>query len=430
VDRAGTCIGKSPPLKNSTEFGGRSTYTFSSFSLKVVVACPCALIISTPVSYVAGLAATAQNGILIKGGAHLEALGKVSTIFFDKTGTLTEGQFKLLHLNTDSATYDRVQILQYLSLMEERASHPLAQSLVNGARNEGVKIPETLFVQDHTFLPGEGVSGVINGKQVYVGNARLFSRLGLFQKLSEAHLKLVSDWEAIGGTTGFVSISDEGIVGSYCVADALHPEAKAVLDEFHSMGISVCMLTGDRRDAALSIGHSVGLNDEEIQSELLPEEKLWKITEAQTTLLRGRMAISCLNSQQLVMMVGDGVNDAPSLAAANIGVAMGAGAALAMETADVTLMDSNLEKLSYSIRMGKRVINKIKQNVAFSLIVKFLVLGFALADRASLWAAIASDVGAMLLVTLNGMSLLPTKRHFSARQAGVADKEQIDADQV
>ncbi|KAG7346359.1 heavy metal translocating P-type ATPase [Nitzschia inconspicua] len=386
----------------------------------VVIACPCALIISTPVVYVAGLAASARNGVLIKGGAFLEALGKVNTIFFDKTGTLTEGQFKLLHLSTTSKTYSRQQILQYLMLMEERASHPLAQSLVDGARKEGVKIPQSLFVEDHTFLPSEGVSGVINGTQVHVGNSKLFNRLGLLE-LSGDQLEAIHEWETIGGTTGFMSIGEEGIVALYCVADAVRPDAKTVLAEFQALGISLCMLTGDRRDAALSIGHAVGLQNDQIQSELLPEEKLSSISDARNV---SNASTSCLSGQSLVMMVGDGVNDAPSLAAADIGVAMGAGAALAMESADVTLIDSNLVKLSYSVKMGKRVIRKIKQNIAFSLVVKFLVLGFALANKANLWAAISSDVGAMLLVTLNGMSLLPRAGRNDASQTYIVAKEQ------
>lgn len=376
-----------------------------------MIACPCALIISTPVVYVAGLAAAAQNGVLIKGGAYLEALGKVDEIFFDKTGTLTEGKFKMLNLCTVSSKYTREQILQYLSLMEERASHPLAQSLVHGAKNEGIQIPDTLFVEDHTFLPGEGVTGTINDLRIYVGNERLFSRLELLEKLSVEKLKSLKELEAIGSTTGFMSIGDEGIVAWYCVADSIRPEAKSALDQFRAMGTSMSMLTGDRRDAALSIGHSVGLQDDQIQSELLPEEKLGQISAAKKKpKATGSCFSSLVSGQRVVMMVGDGVNDAPGLATADIGVAMGAGAALAMETADVTLMDSNLSKLFESVRMGKRVINKIKQNVVFSLFIKFLVLGFALANKASLWAAIASDVGAMMLVTLNGMSLLPRKR--------------------
>jgi Cd2+/Zn2+-exporting ATPase len=376
----------------------------------IVVACPCALIISTPVAYVAGLAAAAQNGVLIKGGAYLEFLGRTKHVFFDKTGTLTVGQFELLELDIDSETMPRQSVLEYLSLMEERASHPVAQALVKGAKAEGVKIPDSLFVKDHTFLPGEGIFGVINGLDIYVGNERLFRRLGIFQSLPICLSQKIVEWETLGGTIGFMSIGGECIVCAFCVADATRPEASQVMTDFCNLGIEVTMLTGDKRRAALSVGKPIGLTGDKIKSELLPEEKLSIISNAKDT-YRNHVKSSAFQTlfypNNLVLMCGDGVNDAPSLAAADIGVAMGAGAALAMETADVTLLDSNLSKLRYSIGMGRRVIMKIKQNVVFSLTVKFVVLGLALSGRASLWAAIATDVGAMLIVTLNGMSLLP-----------------------
>jgi Cd2+/Zn2+-exporting ATPase len=361
---------------------------------------------------VAGLAATAQNGVLIKGGVHLEALGKVGKVYFDKTGTLTEGHFKLLHLDVIGQKYSRQKVFEHLSLMEERASHPLAQALVNAGRAEAVMIPNSLFVKDHMFLPGEGIFGVINGRECYVGNERLFRRLGFLENLPESNKIAVREWEAIGGTIGFMSIGDDGIICAYCVADATRHESKKVLDEFRAMSIDVAMLTGDKRDTALAIGRPIGLDEKHIRSELLPKEKLEIVIAAKKEKAHDSCSLLAmiLSRRSLVLMCGDGVNDAPSLAAADVGCAMGAGAALALETADVTLMDSNLTKLVYSIRMGRRVINKIKQNVVFSLVVKFLVLGFAVANRASLWAAIASDVGAMILVTCNGMSLLPARR--------------------
>ena len=158
------------------------TWTYNGLVL-IVVACPCALIISTPVTYVAGLAATAQRGILIKGGAHLESLGLVGTICFDKTGTLTQGSFALIGLNVVGETYDRTQILEYLVLMEDRANHPLAMAIVDGAKREGVTAPKNRNVTKHTFLDGEGLLGVIDGKEIYVGNSRLFNRLGLLDDI-------------------------------------------------------------------------------------------------------------------------------------------------------------------------------------------------------------------------------------------------------
>ena len=366
----------------------------------IVIACPCALIISTPVSYVAGLAATAQKGILVKGGAYLEALGRVKKICFDKTGTLTQGKFQMLNLNTIGDLMTRKDVCEYLYLMEERATHPMAQALVQGTKNENPEMSTSLFVKDHTFLAGEGVSGIIGDKQVYVGNARLFKRLGMYIKLSEEDKRIVNDWEIMGGTIGFMSV-DGMIVCAYCVMDAIRPEAKENLAELKARGIEAYMLTGDQRKAAFTIGKQVGLSDDSIKSELLPEEKLTLVESFKDELSKQRGG---------VMMVGDGVNDAPALATADIGVAMGEGAALAMETADVTLIDSHLSKLAYSIKMGAQVISKIQQNVVFSLVVKFIVLGFAIQGKVDLWMAILVDVGSMLLVTWNSMTLIPSKK--------------------
>jgi Cd2+/Zn2+-exporting ATPase len=377
----------------------------------LVIACPCALVISTPISYVAGLAATAQNGILVKGGAHLEALGQLKHVCFDKTGTLTVGDFKLLKLDVIGKKNKRNDVLPYLALMEDRATHPLAKSLVDGIKAEGVTIPTSLFVKDHTFLAGEGVMGMINDSKVYVGNERLFRRLGIFESIPLEQRKEVESWEAMGGTIGFMSIGNHGVVCAYCVADAPRPEAAQVLKELKSMGINVTMLTGDKKETALSIGKKIGLAEGNIKSELLPEEKLALVSEMKIETEDSNPLLALFFSKpRLVLMCGDGVNDAPSLVAANVGVAMGAGAALAMETADVTLMDSHLTKLTYSIKMGRSVIGKIRQNVVFSIVVKLAVLTLTLMNKVGLWAAIGSDVGSMIIVTLNGMSLLPNKR--------------------
>jgi Cd2+/Zn2+-exporting ATPase len=393
-------------------------WTSKGLSL-IVIACPCALVISTPISYVAGLAATAQNGILVKGGAYLEALGQLQHVCFDKTGTLTAGDFHLLKLVV-AHPERRQEILKYLALMEARATHPLAKSLVDGIQAEGVSIPKTLKIQDHTFLPGEGVKGIIQDKEVYVGNERLFRRLNLWKTLPTDWNEQVKSWESMGGTIGFLSIQGEGIVCGYCVADAPRPETRGVLKDLKKMGLTVTMLTGDKRDTALAIGKTIGLEEANIQSELLPEEKLAFVQD-----LKNHEGVSnpllalFVSEPRLVLMCGDGVNDAPSLAASDVGVAMGAGAALAMETADVTLMDSHLTKLLYSINMGRKVIQTIRQNVVFSILVKLLVLGLTLTDRVGLWAAIGSDVGSMILVTLNGMSLLPRKTNKQSGETGL-----------
>eukprot|EP00569_Conticribra_weissflogii_P000080 CAMPEP_0171356732 /NCGR_PEP_ID=MMETSP0878-20121228/45878_1 /TAXON_ID=67004 /ORGANISM="Thalassiosira weissflogii, Strain CCMP1336" /LENGTH=1229 /DNA_ID=CAMNT_0011862759 /DNA_START=432 /DNA_END=4121 /DNA_ORIENTATION=- len=374
--------------------------------ITIVIACPCALIISTPVTYVAALAAAAQRGIVIKGGAYLEAMGSVKEIAFDKTGTLTEGVFALLHFESVSSR-SRKEVLEYLTLMESPASHPLSHAIIKGAANEQVKIPKDLSLQNHTLLPGEGIAADIDGKKVHVGNIRLFKRLGYYDELSKTNRDTVEEWAQSGGTVGLISIEGEGITGMFSVTDKVRDESKSVVAALKERGISIKMLTGDLTPAALCIGKQIGLSSEDVKSQLLPEDKVEFIANAvQVNKNQKRWWKSTRN----VMMVGDGVNDAPALALADVSVAMGEGAALAMEASDVTLMDSNLEKLVYMTQLGRRVIRTIVENVTFSLVTKAIVMGFAFAGRASLWAAIVSDVGAMLLVTLNGMKLLPSSR--------------------
>jgi phosphoserine phosphatase len=323
---------------------------------------------------------------------------------------------------------NRTEVLQYLALMESRAAHPVAQAILAGTRNEGVSIPTAMILQRHTIIAGEGVVGVINGLDVHVGNERLFERLGLLDKVPAKILDSVSSWKQLGGTIGFMSIEGRGIVCAYCAADAVRPEAARVVAKLKQRGIRVTMLTGDNDDTAQAIGKQLGLDGpDQICSKLLPEEKLAFVERLGEDTHLGRSALFSLCSRSsIVLFCGDGVNDAPAIAAANVGVAMGAGAALAMETADVTLLDSDLEKLFYSLDMGRRVIRKIWENIVFSISVKFLVLGFTLAGRTHLWAAIASDVGAMILVTLNSMMLMPVRRGSKIQTGAISETKKIE----
>jgi Cd2+/Zn2+-exporting ATPase len=299
------------PWAFGTELGRKWT---NNGLVLIVVACPCALIISTPVSYVAGLAATAQKGVLIKGGATLEALGAIKHICFDKTGTLTNSQFALLQMKVLTNTLSRTEVFQFLSLMEERASHPVAQAILAAASNEKIFVPKKIVLQKHTIINGEGVVGVIDGYEVYVGNERMFARLGLLEDVSPRDQKEVEGWKSLGGTIGYMSVEGHGIVCAFCAADGVRDESASVIKNLRQLGITVAMLTGDNEETALAIGKLVGLHPNEIKSKLLPEEKLQHVNSLSDGTAKTPLICNPFARRQLVMMCGDGVNDAPALA--------------------------------------------------------------------------------------------------------------------
>jgi len=371
----------------------------------VVIACPCALTISTPVTYAAGLAATAQKGIIVKGGAKLEALGSVKTIIFDKTGTLTQGKFSLLHLETVGNKKSRKEVLELLAIMESPSSHPLAATLVNAAKSEGVQISTNTSMIGHSILKGEGVTAIVNGHKTYVGNTRLFKRLGMYSDLNGNQTEKVIDWNNEGSIVGLIGIQGIGIIGIFCVADAIRNESKDVISRLRDdHEIDVYMFTGDASGPANAVATKIGLPLECVYSQYLPEDKLHHVS---SMLKSSKRTNNPFATKELLLMCGDGVNDAPALAVSDIGVAMGEGAAFALEISDVTLMDSNLTKLLFSIQMGVKVIATVQENIAFSIATKIIVIGLTFAGRMTLLGAIASDVGVMLLVSINGMKLLP-----------------------
>ena len=398
----------------------------------LVVACPCALVISTPITYVCALANAAGKGILVKGGVHLEALAGVSTLALDKTGTLTHGVFVLTHLSLLLPDrYPRARVLGLLAAVEKLSSHPLADALCHAAASEGAVIDED--AEDFKTIEGSGLSARVGGLVVGVGNIRLaaslagdaFSAGALSDAREQAHR-----WENEGGTVGWLVVDGEA-VAVWCVADRVRDEARYVVSMLDSMGVGLMMLTGDNAGAAAHVGAQIGLRPDQIHAQLLPHDKLSRLhqltglgahvagdADPEQGKRPGRRtghggccglvgACVCVASRDKVGMVGDGVNDAPALAAAHIGLAMGAaGSAVAMETADVVLMDSNLKKLPLAITLGRATLSKIRQNMAIAIVTKIVMIGLTAADMSSLWLAIVSDVGAMLLVTLNGMTLL------------------------
>ncbi|KAL3935253.1 MAG: hypothetical protein SGBAC_009192 [Bacillariaceae sp.] len=387
----------------------------------IVIACPCSLTISTPVTYAAGLAATAQKGIVVKGGAKLEAMGSVEKVVFDKTGTLTSGVFSLVHFDVCSRTKTRRELLALLALIEGRSSHPVAACLVQAAKDESAAIPHDWILSDHTLLKGEGVSANVSGTTVFVGNQRLFARLDLLESLSENQRDKTDSWARTGSMIGFIGTKEEGIVGAFCVKDTIREEAKRVVQDLHDAGIESMLCTGDSNAVAKAVGYEIGIAPECIRSQMLPEEKYQYVESLKNP--PSKRGCAFWQKQQYVLFCGDGVNDAPALATADIGCALGEGAAMAMVTSDITLMDSNLAKITETIAIGKKVQKTIKENIILSLLGKLVVVALTFSGRMSLLLAVASDVGIMLVVTLNGMKILSSIQEDQRLDMGKELKE-------
>jgi Zn2+/Cd2+-exporting ATPase len=365
----------------------------------LVIACPCALVISTPVSIVSAIANAARAGVLIKGGAHLESLGSLKVIAFDKTGTLTVGEPRVVEIRcinhpdgvpwTDCAGCRHA--LAKAAAVERRSEHPLAQAIVQAAQALGPAeaLPAAEWVQ---ALTGRGVRGRVNGHVVTIGTHDFIHES--HPELVEGPLcEAVHDAQARGQTAMVVRDECCGVLGYVAVADTLRPGVRSVLSALKEVGIDqTVMLTGDNEATAQAVGKAAGVDA--LQADLLPQQKVAAIERL-------------LERYGAVAMVGDGVNDAPALARATVGIAMGAaGTDTALETADVALMADDLSKLPFAVRLSRRARRIIQQNVALSLGIKAIFLALALAGVATLWMAVFADVGASLIVTFNGMRLL------------------------
>ncbi len=353
----------------------------------LVIACPCALVISTPVSIIAGLSSAARHGVLVKGGVYLELPAKLAAIVFDKTGTLTRGQPQVQQLIPLDGHTEK-SLLSIAAALEFSSKHPIAHAICEQARKAGITIKP---VKSFQAIKGKGVEGYINGTLHWVGSYRL-----LFEKLSGkktniAHKK-ASEFEFSGKTVVVVG-QDEHVCGLIGVADTIKEEARIAIQQLKNLGIKkLFMLTGDNEVTAKSIANIIGID--EFKSGLLPEDKINQIK-----LLK--------NKHQNVAMVGDGVNDAPAMAAASLGIAMGAiGSDAAIEAADIILMTDDLTKIAWLIRHSRRTLRIIKQNIFFSLLTKAVFLLLAIAGIATLWMAIAADMGTSFIVIFNGLRLL------------------------
>jgi Cd2+/Zn2+-exporting ATPase len=351
----------------------------------LVIACPCALVISTPVTMVAALARAARTGILIKGGQYVEALAGARALAFDKTGTLTTGAPRIATIiSLDGA--DATQVLRIAASLESRSDHPIAGAVLEQARREGVPIVQPAVVE---AVPGGGLIGEVDGRRHLLGSPEFVASHGVD---ASALADRITAARSRGETVVLVTDADRAL-GLVVVTDAVRDDAAGAIARLHGLAIRpIVMLTGDASAAARTVTATVGAD--EVQAGLLPEQKVEAIAALRQT--HGR-----------VVMVGDGINDAPALARASVGVAMGAaGSDAALEAADVALMRDDLTLLPEAIGLSRRAMRVIHQNVALALGIKAVFLGLALVGRTTLWMAVFADMGASLLVIVNGLTLL------------------------
>ncbi|MFN8006823.1 MAG: cation-translocating P-type ATPase [Terriglobia bacterium] len=376
-----------PPLF----FGQQWALWFYRALVMLVIACPCALVISTPVAIVSGLTGAARQGVLIKGGAYLESLGKLTVLCFDKTGTVTEGRPRVIDvLPLNSAKSE--SLLRIAGGLEAHSEHPLAKAIVNHARNTGISCPT---VESFRSITGKGVTGKINGHEYFLGNHKLVEEMAVCSPEIEQILTAIEQQGLTAVAVGHRPHHDcpGELAGVISVGDAIRPKARSTVQKLRSQGIQILvLLTGDNQATARKIAEDSGMD--EVFAELLPEEKVAQVKRL-------------MEDGQRVGMIGDGINDAPALATANVGIAMGAaGTDVALETADVVLMADDLSKLPEAIAIGRLADRVIHQNIAFAIGEKVVFLTLAAGGLATLWMAIAADMGASLLVIFNSLRIL------------------------
>lgn len=376
-----------PPLVFSQDF---DTWFYRALVL-LVIACPCALVLATPISVVSGLASLARRGVLVKGGKYLEALGQIDAIALDKTGTITEGKFKVQSFKMFDGTDERMLLGLALSL-ERLSNHPLALAVLDYA---GAREAVDSSVEDYKAIPGRGAEGKIDGHVYFVGNHRLAHELGVCTPAIEEYLAelekkslsvIVLGHRPHDGHAG-------SVLGIFSLGDTIRKNAPEAIRRLHEVGVKrVVVLSGDNQRTVDAIRAQVGLDY--AKGDLLPENKVDEIK---------KLALEYKN----IAMVGDGVNDAPALANATVGISMGAaGTDAAIETSDVSLMQDDLMQLSVAIQHGRRVLGVIRFNIAFAIGTKAVFLVLALFGISNLWMAVAADMGASILVTANALRLL------------------------
>src|SRR5690625_139822 len=379
-------VAVAPPLL----FGGSwETWIYQGLAV-LVVGCPCALVISTPISIVSAIGNAAKKGILVKGGVYLEEIGGLKAIAFDKTGTLTKGVPVVTDYSVIEDQMNEKELLAIVTALEYRSQHPLASAIMKKAEEENISYSDVL-VEDFSSITGKGIKGIVNGMTYYIGSPKLFKELLTidFDKDLEQNVTALQNQ----GKTAMIIGTEKEIHGVIAVADEVRESSKKIIQKLHQLGIKkTIILTGDNKSTANAIGSHVGVSD--IQADLMPQDKLDYIKQ-----LRGDFGN--------VAMVGDGVNDAPALAASTVGIAMGgAGTDTALETADVALMGDDLRKLPFTVKLSRKTLNIIKANITFAIAIKFIALLLVIPGWLTLWIAILSDMGATLLVALNGLRLM------------------------
>ncbi|MFZ2750648.1 MAG: cation-translocating P-type ATPase [Propioniciclava sp.] len=363
----------------------------------LVIGCPGALVISIPVSIVAGIGRAAKDGILIKGGEYLETSGKITAVAVDKTGTLTKGRPHLTDVVVLAPAMDRAQVLTWAARAEAGSEHPLARPILEAAAAEGLATSGLPEVTEP--VPGKGITATIGGRRVLIGNVALLEQYGVADTVGAGQ---AAEELAAAGRTAMIVAVEDAVAGVVAVADEVRPDAAQMVARLHDAGVKkVVMLTGDAPLVAKAVGAATGVD--EVRAGLLPEDKLDAVADLQ-------------RQGHVVAMVGDGVNDAPALATANIGVAMGAaGSAVAVETADIALMGDNLLKLPEAVGLARRTVNNMRQNITIALVTVAALLAGVLLGGVTMAIGMLVHEASVLVVIINAMRLL--RRHQDTTSA-------------
>ncbi|MCR8656995.1 heavy metal translocating P-type ATPase [Paenibacillus endoradicis] len=358
--------------------GDWMTWIYQGLSV-LIVGCPCALILSSPIAIVSGITRTARNGILVKGGVFLEQLGKIDTLAFDKTGTLTKGEPHVAQLEI----YDETHLFNIAGAIEKSSSHPLAKAIMKEVERRNIVSPDPDEIET---IGGRGIKAMIDGQLYWLGNEQSVEHIVIPKTIQKRINELKDE-----GLTLVLVADEEQVLGMFGIADEIREESREVIAALHKLGIKrTIMLTGDHQKTAEKVASAVGVS--QYYGNLLPEDKVNRVKE--------------LSSQGTVAMIGDGINDAPALASAQLGIAMGKGTDSAIETADIVLMQDHLGKLPEAITIAKRVNRVIKFNITVSLGLKIIALLLTIPGWLTLWIAILSDMGATIFVTLVSLTIL------------------------